>query len=462
MTDSSDVQSAIQQPPDTWLQSFRFIGPSIILTATLVGSGELIVTTTYGAQVGFQALWLIIATCFLKVAIQEAIGRYTISSGDTTLVALNKLPGPRWRMGWPVWIWLIAVLLGAIQLGGISIVVGECLQLITQAFLPQTFLPRVWAPIVCLVCLIILFKGRYQVVERVSTTLVSLFSISIILSAIMIQWTEYAVTWSQLASGFSFQLPRAEDVKEAGAGMALAIVAAVGLSPTEIVYYPYWCVEKGYARFTGSNDGTPQWQERARGWIRVMQLDCFVAMLIYTSTTVAFYLLGAAILYHRGEVPEGMDVVATLSSMYTETFGPGGYWVFIISSLMVLFSTLFVSIASYSRLLPDCFQLLGAISIDDDAARRRWIRRFLFFTTLLFAIASQLNAPPVLLIVTGLIPLGVMLPMVCWAAVYLRYRHLDQRISPPLFIDFWLWASVLLTAILTLYACGKPLLRILF
>ena len=170
MTDSSDVQSAIQQPPDTWLQRFRFIGPSIILTATLVGSGELVVTTTYGAQVGFQALWLIIVTCFLKVALQEAIGRYTISSGDTTLVALNKLPGPRWQVGWPVWIWLIAVLLGAIQLGGISIVVGECLQLITQSLLPQTLLPRVWAPIVCLGCLILLFKGRYQVVERVSTT----------------------------------------------------------------------------------------------------------------------------------------------------------------------------------------------------------------------------------------------------------------------------------------------------
>ena len=82
----------IKAPPTTFWRRFRFIGPSLILTATLIGSGELIVTTTYGAQAGFKALWLIVAACFLKVAIQEALGRYTISSGDTSLVALNRLP----------------------------------------------------------------------------------------------------------------------------------------------------------------------------------------------------------------------------------------------------------------------------------------------------------------------------------------------------------------------------------
>ena len=118
----------IKAPPTTFWRRFRFIGPSLILTATLIGSGELIVTTTYGAQAGFKALWLIIAACFLKVAIQESLGRYTISSGDTSLVALDRLPGPRWGAGWAVWVWFICVILGAVQLGGIALTVGECLQ----------------------------------------------------------------------------------------------------------------------------------------------------------------------------------------------------------------------------------------------------------------------------------------------------------------------------------------------
>ena len=273
----------------------------------------------------------------------------------------------------------------------------------------------------------------------------------------MVQWTEYAVTWSQFADGFSFQLPGAGNVKEAGAGMALAIVAAVGLSPTEIIYYPYWCVEKGYARFTGPIDGSDQWRDRASGWIRVMQFDCYFAMCVYTATTLAFYILGAAVLHGRGDIPEGMDVVHTLSNMYTHTFGPGAYWVFVVSALMVLFSTLFVSIASYSRLLPDCFHLLGVISIRDDESRRKSVRLFLIGTASLFAVASQLKASPMLLIVTGIIPLGVMLPMVCLAAVYFRYCLVDERIKPSLFLDAWLWASVLLTVSLTVYALAKPL-----
>ena len=204
--------SQIRQPPKIFFQRFRFIGPSLILTATLVGSGELIVTTAFGAQAGFQALWLIVGACFLKVAVQEAIGRYTISCGDTSLIALDRLPGPRWGAGWAVWAWLIAVLLGVVQLGGIALTVGECLQLATGLLAPLT-----WAPIICAVCLAILITGHYQVVERASMVLVSLFSISIIASAVMIQWTQYAISWPQLVEGFTFRLPRADEFVE-GAG----------------------------------------------------------------------------------------------------------------------------------------------------------------------------------------------------------------------------------------------------
>ena len=224
----------IKAPPTTFWRRFCFIGPSLILTATLIGSGELIVTTTYGAQAGFKALWLIIAVCFLKVAIQEALGRYTISSGDTSLVALNRLPGPRWGAGWAVWLWFICVILGAVQLGGIALTVGECLQ-VTWPGVPA----RWWAPCVCAVCWVILCTGRYQVVEKTSMVLVSLFSISIIGSAISVQWTPFAISGSQILEGFSFQLPHTSEFVEGGAGIALAVIAVVGLSATEIIYYPY-------------------------------------------------------------------------------------------------------------------------------------------------------------------------------------------------------------------------------
>jgi hypothetical protein len=119
--------------PTTLRGRLRFIGPSLILTATLVGSGGLILTTTLGARVGFAALWIIILSCVLKVPLQESLGRYTISSGDTTLLATNRLPGPRFNVSWIVWFWLGGILLTTAQLGAIATLVGESLSMILPA-----------------------------------------------------------------------------------------------------------------------------------------------------------------------------------------------------------------------------------------------------------------------------------------------------------------------------------------
>ncbi len=53
-------RSQIKEPPNTLLGTLSHLGPSMILSASIVGSGELIMTTTLGAQAGFAALWVII------------------------------------------------------------------------------------------------------------------------------------------------------------------------------------------------------------------------------------------------------------------------------------------------------------------------------------------------------------------------------------------------------------------
>src|SRR5688500_4143447 len=97
----------ICEPPATLWAALRKIGPGIILAGTIVGSGELILTTGLGAKHGFVFLWLILFSCVIKVFVQIEIGRYAISSGKPTLGALNELPG-RGRFGHPlVWWWFV-------------------------------------------------------------------------------------------------------------------------------------------------------------------------------------------------------------------------------------------------------------------------------------------------------------------------------------------------------------------
>lgn len=462
--------SGIQSPPRGVLNQLKYVGPSLIITATLVGSGELLATTTFGAKIGFAGMWLIVGACLVKVALQEALGRYTISSGETTLDALTHLPGPK---NWAVWFWLLVVLSTAVQLGAVSRVVGEAIALViseTMDVQPLGGRPPsdvvganaasalasgqefIWAPVSCLVCLLMLYNGKYSIVERVSSLFVSAFSISTIGCAVAAQWTPYAASWSEISSGFRFELP------PQGVGMALGIVAIVGLSASELVYYGYWCLEKGYARWTGPNDGSVAWQQRARGWIRVMHIDCLLGFFIYTTTTVAFYMLGATILHRQNIDPgEGAGVLAKLSRMYTDTLGVWAWYLFIASAFSVLFSTLFVSIASYARLVPDaCFILTGKREFDDHQ-RKRWVQRCIVLFSVLFAVMAQVRTNPVVLVVVGVIGMALLLPVIAFAAIWLRYRRLDQALAPKLGLDVWLWLSAALTFVVTLFSLTKGL-----
>src|SRR5690606_38522547 len=96
-----------------------FLGPGFILSASIVGSGELIAMTTLGARAGFIAFWVLIASCLVKVVVQLEIGKHTVLTGETSMRIFNALPGPRWGKGrWTVWALLVFLLLKVVQLGG--------------------------------------------------------------------------------------------------------------------------------------------------------------------------------------------------------------------------------------------------------------------------------------------------------------------------------------------------------
>jgi len=64
-----------------------------------------------------------------------------------------------------------------------------------------------------------------------------------------------------------FKLPAA------AVGFAIAAFGLTGVGGDEIVAYNFWCIEKGYARFTGPLENSKEWRQRAKGWIKVMNLD---------------------------------------------------------------------------------------------------------------------------------------------------------------------------------------------
>ncbi len=73
---------AVREPPTSLWQTLLMIGPGIVLAGTIVGSGELLVTTGLGATSGYTFLWLILLSCVIKVFVQIELGRYAIASAN--------------------------------------------------------------------------------------------------------------------------------------------------------------------------------------------------------------------------------------------------------------------------------------------------------------------------------------------------------------------------------------------
>ena len=117
----------IQAPPKDLLGTLKRLGPGMIIAGSIVGSGELIVTTKTGAEAGFWLLWLIIIGCIIKVSTQIEFARHTIAWGETPLKALNGIPGPRLRVNWLLVYWTFMTILVVFQQGGILGGVGQTL-----------------------------------------------------------------------------------------------------------------------------------------------------------------------------------------------------------------------------------------------------------------------------------------------------------------------------------------------
>lgn len=445
-----------EKPPESPGQIIRRLGPGLVIAASIVGSGELIATTKTGADAGYSLLWLILIGCVIKVFVQVEFGRFALTEGRTSLEGMNLLPGPRLRVNWLVWYWLFMFTAGLGQLGGIVGGVGQSLAMavpLTGDFVEQlagsidaevyTYDDVYWSLIVTAVTAVLLVNGRYGWIQAIATVFVATFTLMTIFNVCALPYFSTArIGWDEIRQGLSFGLPKTPPGSEVNPlATALFTFGIIGVGASELVMYPYWCLEKGYARFTGPRDDSSAWVQRARGWLRVMRWDAWCSMVVYTFATVAFYVLGAAVLNPLGVTPGGNKMVHTLARMYHDVFSPWGDLVFLFGAFAVLYSTFFVATAGNSRLATDALRLFR-LRENTEASRLRWVRLFCGLFPFISLAIFTAHKNPVKLVLFSALAQAVMLPMLGIAALYFRYRRCDRRITPGKLWDLMLCISV--------------------
>ena len=428
----------MQTAPKTFKERLKFIGPSVIVTGSVVGSGSIVMTPLLGAAAGFLLLWWLLLSMWSKPIIQAEISRYVVVTKKTFLEAFADMPGFKTTIqgkttSWLVWFMFIGVIPSIAGMGGLAGAVAEA---------GNTMFPllstEVWVFISCLITWLLLYFGSYRSLERTLLAMVLFFSFMTLIIALAMQSTEYQVNLNQISEGLSFSLPTEY------LPLALAVFGFTGISYGEIMAYTYWCLEKGYAENTGNDI------EEKKHWIKTMQTDVWITVFFITLGTLPFFFLGAGVLNNVPELQESLatssfwdvDVISSLQNMFSLVLGGWAKWLFIILAFFVLFSTLLSGTAAFTRTISDYLISMGLVKEKTDT-RTKLIKLVAFVIPFLSGLFYFVLPNPITLLLIAGIWAAMGLPIVNIGALYL-VNKLEPALQPKVSTKVILWVSLVL------------------
>lgn len=184
----------VMDPPKNFRGAFKFLGPGMITSAAVVGSGELITATTLGAKVGFILFWLVFVSTFVKVFVQIELARFSISTGKPAITGFNEMGPKAGGHGWMAWLVLFMF---------VQFVIGQAGVLSAAAFAFSALMPiggdpfsllsiGIWVAILATIAIAVHWFNRYSWLEKISTVLVLVVTVFAVLAVFLLMGTEYS------------------------------------------------------------------------------------------------------------------------------------------------------------------------------------------------------------------------------------------------------------------------------
>lgn len=206
------------------LRALTLIGPGFVVAATGLGAGDLVAAAVSGATLGSQLLWAIAFGAIIKLALNEGLARWQLSSGTTLLAGwLTHLP--RWiNYYFLIYLFIWAFLVGAALMAACG--------LAANALLPQLSVNS-WASIHSVLAIALVLFGRYSLLEQAMKVLILLMFATVMAALFASDWS--LITASSNNTG---------DISQ-HINLVMALIGGVGGSVT-LLCYGYWMREKGW------------------------------------------------------------------------------------------------------------------------------------------------------------------------------------------------------------------------
>lgn len=312
------------------------LGPGILFASTCIGVSHLVQSTRAGAVYGFELVWIILLANLFKYPFFEYASRYANATETSIIDGYNRLS--KW----------ILYLYGAITIGTMFFVTSAVF-VVTAGFMDnllgfETIFKAIglsynnYTPVLILflVCLAILYTGKYMILDNLMKIIGSVLLIS----------TVIAFTKSIMLGGVTqvenFVPPNLSDFSsEEGQNHFAFIIALMGWMPTAMdlsSWNSLWTVAQIK-------------EKRVKPSLKATLFGFNFGYIISAFLAICFVTLGANLFYGSGNelAQSSVGFAGQVVEMFTNAMGPWSKWLIGIASFSVMFGTAIAVLDGYAR-----------------------------------------------------------------------------------------------------------------
>lgn len=306
------------------------IGPGILFAGAAVGVSHIMQSTRAGANYGFAFLILVIISNLLKYPFFEYGHRYTAVSGESIIKGYKNLSNST--------IWIFFVLnhiTGIIASAGVTILTGALFNQLLLNFFGFSLDLTLVCSLVLILSLLVLFIGKYKLLDNLIKGLIVVLSISTLFAVILAFEPSY-----NYYNDFT-------ELDVFSSNTIIFIIALMGWMPAPIeasAWSSLWALEKNKNLTVKPN-------------LKQALLDFKIGYIGTAVLAIFFLSLGAFVMYSSGETfsDNNIEFTGQLINLYSSSFGDWSKPIISLIALITMVSTTLTVLDAYPRSLEASF-----------------------------------------------------------------------------------------------------------
>ncbi|MGH3358941.1 MAG: Nramp family divalent metal transporter [Nocardioidaceae bacterium] len=340
----------------------KVIGPSVLLLAGALGSGEYVLWPYITSQVGLVLVWLVVLGIGTQYFLNMEIERYTLATGETAVTGFTRL--------WKHWGWLF-IIMTVVPWAWPGWATGGTTTLSFALGFSEDAIPYVTIGVLLLIgAVLTLSPVVYRTVEKIQFFLVGLIVLFVIYAIFALIGGD---GYLELAKGFGAvnEIPGA--ASDIGAATLLGAIAFAGAGGAMNLTQSNWVRDKGLgmgARLpkvvspvTGEEVAAPttgyffhrdeENMRRWKGWWKVADREQTLTFLLIGGITLLVFMAVTYATLGVGGQAQDFDFIKLQGEALGDQWGSWLSTFFWLTGTVVLFSTNFAVLDMVGRVTAD-------------------------------------------------------------------------------------------------------------